>query len=54
MVFMKIITCKLKISVGLKMHKPEGATRDITLDSNRVPKYYSKGELTNSRNVLLV
>lgn len=38
-----------KISAGLRMHKIEGTTKAITLDSNRGLKYYSKGELTNSR-----
>ncbi len=34
------------------MHKLEGATSEITLDSNRGLRYYSKGELTNSRKCL--
>ena len=52
MEFMKIRTCLLKISAGLRMHKLEGATSEITLDSNRGIRYYSKGELTNSRKCL--
>ncbi len=31
------------------MHELEGANREITLDSNRGLRYYTKGELTTSR-----